>query len=68
MIAIGPGVVFSSAELWDHRHASPELATAFADAGIRATRQLGKRLHSLRGAGIERVGTDHDGALWMCAL
>lgn len=58
---VGPGVVFSARELWDHRRASPALAAAFADAGIRSVKQLGKRLRAL---GLTRVGADNTGALW----
>lgn len=64
---IGPGVVFSARELWQHRHASVELAAAFRDAQIHSPRQLGKRLRQLCGSGLARVGADHDGAVWTCA-
>ncbi len=67
VIVVGPGIVFSARELWQHRRASPALAVAFADAGIHTPRQLGKRLQRLCGSGLARVGQDHDGALWTCA-
>ena len=65
-IVVGPGVVFSARELWAHRLASPALAAAFRDAGIHSPRSLGKRLRQLCGFGLDRVGVDHDGALWTC--
>jgi len=66
-ITIGPGVTFSARELFQHRVVSPELAAAFSDAGIHNARVLGKRLRQLCGHGLDRVGADHDGAIWTCA-
>ena len=66
VVAVGPGVVFSARELWEHRRASPDLAAAFADAAIRSPKSLRKKLRQLCGSGLDRVGVDHDGALWMC--
>lgn len=62
---VGPRVMFSAGELWAHRAVSPALATAFDDAGIRNARQLGKRLRQLRGHGLERLGADNCGAIWI---
>ena len=61
---IGSGVVFSARELWEHRVVSPALACAFDELGIHSPRQLGKKLRAL---GLERIGADHDGALWTCS-
>jgi hypothetical protein len=67
VIAVGPGVVFSAKDLWDHRLLSTELDQAFTAAGIDSTRVLGKRLRALCDCGLERVGADHSGALWTCS-
>ena len=66
-IVVGPGVVFTARELFQHRVVSPALAAAFIDAGIYNARVLGKRLRGFCGHGLERVGADHDGAIWMCS-
>lgn len=63
--SIGPGIVFTSRELFQHRAVNPALAAALRDAGIVSARQLGKRLQQLRGSGLDRVGADHDGAVWV---
>ena len=63
---IGPGVVFGARELFQHRVVSADLATAFADAGIQNARVLEKRLRQSCGHGLDRVSTDHNGALWTC--
>jgi hypothetical protein len=60
---VGPGVAFSARALFDHRVVSPELAEAFADAGLHNARQLGKKLRQL---GLLRVGVDEHGAIWVC--
>ena len=70
---IGPGVLFSAAELWCHQRVSPELRLALADAGITSTRHLGKRLqqlqgHALRGLMLHRVGVDKAGASWTVSV
>lgn len=62
VLIIGAGVAFSAAEVWAHQAVHVELAEALEDAGIRSPRQLGKKLRSL---GLERVGADHDGAIWI---
>ncbi len=67
LIVVGPGVVFSARELWQHRAVSRELAAALDAAGIRSPRSLGRRLGQLCGSGLDRVGVDHDGALWTCS-
>lgn len=60
---IDPGVVFSAAELFEHRVVSPALAAAFEDVDIRSPRQLGKRLRQV--PGLARVGMEHNRALWV---
>ncbi len=74
-IVVGSGVCFSARELYRHGYVSAELQTAFDEAGITSARQLGKRLRQLsidksrfNNTGLERVGADHDGALWVCRL
>ena len=62
------GIAFSARELFQHRVNSPALAAAFTDAGIYNARILGKRLRALRGHGLDRVGADHDGAIWTCSV
>jgi hypothetical protein len=64
-IVVGPGVVFTAHELFQHRIVSAELAAAFDAADIHNARVLGKRLRALCGHGLDRVGADHDGAIWM---
>lgn len=63
--SIGPGIAFSARELFLHRVVNPDLAAALRDAGIKDARQLGKRLQQLRGSGLDRIGADHDGAIWI---
>jgi hypothetical protein len=65
--SVAPGVVFSSADLLRHAAVDPALAAAFSALNITSPRRLGKWLQRLRGSGIERVGVDHDGAIWMCS-
>lgn len=55
-----PGEVFSAGQVWQQ----PALQAACLDADIANPQQLGKWL---RGERVERVGADHDGALWMCS-
>jgi hypothetical protein len=59
---IGPGVAFSARELWEHRVISPALASVLAELGLTSARQLGKKLRQL---GLERVGVDEHGAVWL---
>jgi hypothetical protein len=56
-------VSFSARDLWDHQTVSPELAALFSALNIRNARQLGKRLPAL---GFARIGSDGDGAIWLC--
>ena len=42
------------------------LSGQFADAGIQNARVLEKRLRQSCGHGLDRVGADHNGALWTC--
>jgi hypothetical protein len=63
---VGPGVAFGARELFAYSVLSPDLAAAFEDANIRNARVLGKRLRQMSGSGLERVGADHDGAIWTC--
>lgn len=73
---VGAGVVFSSADLWAYRLVNPALRQALEDLGIRSARQLGKRLRQLSRVSdncschvsmttLERIGVDHNAALWM---
>jgi hypothetical protein len=70
---VGAGVVFSSADLWQHRLVSPELMSALINAGITTVRKLGKKLRqlstqkSLPGQlfSLTRVGDEHGRALWV---
>jgi hypothetical protein len=61
---IGNGVLFSARELFDHAAINQDLAAALVDAGIHNARVLGKRLRQMSGSGLDRVGADHDGAIW----
>ncbi len=63
-LLIGPGVAFSTDELWGHRVVCPELVSALTAAGILSRRSLGKQLHQLVGDGIERIDEVRCGVLW----
>jgi hypothetical protein len=64
---VGSGCCFSARELFAHARVSPELAAAFADAGVDSGRVLGKLLRTLCGRGLERIGADEHGAIWTCS-
>ena len=60
-LVIGPGIVFSAADVWEHQVLSPALTSALATAGIRNPKQLGKQLRQLT-ACLVRVGEDRAGS------
>lgn len=62
---VPPGVLFSSAELFEHATVSLALVAAFDAMNITSARQLGKKLRTLRGCGLTRVGVDERGVIWM---
>ena len=64
-LVVGENIVFSAADLWDHQVVSPELQTAFLEAGLTSRRKLGKKLHQLTACGLVRWGEDRNGVVWM---
>ena len=64
LLVVGPDVVFSAGDLWQHQSVSAELQRAFVDAGITSKRSLGKKLQQLTDCGIVRIDEDRHGVLW----
>lgn len=62
---IGPNVVFSARELWEHRAVSRVLEQALSESGIHSPRQLGKKLRALCGHGLASLGREPGGSLWV---